>query len=417
MRTLRKVIIPILRIPLVMAPKTSSNLADRFKKARGQEKEEDTLARLNAMSLQQLQELPICFGKAKIGTPFHEVVHNDPSYCQWFLGLYGDSKDPKHVEFVHYLRLYIERMELENGESGNEEEKPKGTQGYPSKDLLKGAKSQGPLTSDPINLKLGGDRDGRAGGACDHAPSHGSNGTCPESDCAAAAALDCTEPISSSSSEPTNTVSGTEAQRDILRSFVEMYNIHSEGNHHGFGDACIASSVMGNFISKEMWGYIKEERYKIHQPSQCCELLEIYCSADSQLTKQCLREGSYAIRFGLSQGDLSLYENRCKLYDLIIKHRPSNIWMSPKRKAWNKWSQFNASRSPEAAIKIMQAREDDLVHLLLCSAIFELQTQRGPSFYFHLEQPAGSDMLYEEPLQIILDHTMIARCNMCVPGD
>eukprot|EP00434_Breviolum_minutum_P042887 symbB.v1.2.038193.t1/scaffold5827.1/size23306/2 len=129
-----------------MAPKMSSNLADRFKKVRGQEKEEDTLIRLNAMSLQQLQELPIRFGKAKYGTPFHEVVHNDPGYCQWFLGLYGDSKDPKHMEFVHYLRLYIERMELEHGESGNEEEKPKENQGYPSKDLLKGAKSQGPLT-------------------------------------------------------------------------------------------------------------------------------------------------------------------------------------------------------------------------------------------------------------------------------
>ena len=65
----------------------------------------------------------------------------------------------------------------------------------------------------------------------------------------------------------------------------------------------------------------------------------------------------------------------------------------------------------------MQAREDDLVHLLLCSAIFELQTERGPSFHFHLEQPVGSDMLYEEPLQIILDHTlMIARCDMCVAG-
>lgn len=129
-----------------MAPKMSSNLADRFKKVRGQEKEEDTLTRLNAMSLQQLQELPIRFGKAKVGTPFHEVVHNDPGYCQWFLGLYGDSKDPKHMEFVHYLRLYIERMELEQVESGNEEEKPKENQGYPSKDLLKGAKSQGPLT-------------------------------------------------------------------------------------------------------------------------------------------------------------------------------------------------------------------------------------------------------------------------------
>ena len=212
-------------------------------------------------------------------------------------------------------------------------------------------------------------------------------------------------------------MSGTEAQRDILRSFVEMYNIHSEGNHHGYGEACTASTKIENKIAKEMWGYIREKGYKIHQtPSQCCELIEIYCSADSQLTKQCLKGGSYALRFGLSQGDLSQYENRCKLYDLIIKHRPRNIWMSPKCKAWNKWSQFNASRSSETAMKIMQAREDDLVHLLLCAAIFELQTHRGPSYHFHLEQPVGSDMLYEEPLQAILDNALIARCDMCVAG-
>ena len=123
-----------------MAPKMSTNLADRFQKVRGQEKEEDTLARLNAMSMQQLQELPIRFGKAKIGTPFHEVVHNDPGYCQWFLGLYGDSKKPEHMEFVHYLRLYIERMELENTESATEEEKPSGVMEPSPKTTFKGTK-------------------------------------------------------------------------------------------------------------------------------------------------------------------------------------------------------------------------------------------------------------------------------------
>ena len=246
---------------------------------------------------------------------------------------------------------------------------------------------------------------------------HGSDGERSEPNCAATATLDCTEPISGVSGESNNTVSGTDAQRDILRSFVEMYNIHSEGNHHGFGDNCIASVNMTNHIAQEMWEYIQSKRYNIEQPpSRHCELIEVYCSAESQLTKQCIKGGSYAIRFGLSQGDLSHFENRCKLYDLIVKHRPRNIWMSPKCKAWNKWSQFNASRSTETALKIMQAREDDLVHLLLCAAIFELQTHRGPSYHFHLEQPVGSDMLYEEPLRVILDNALLARCDMCVAG-
>ena len=268
-----------------------------------------------------------------------------------------------------------------------------------------------------VSGKLARDRDGGAGGENDPATSHGSDGERSEPNCAATATLDCTEPISGVSGESNNTVSGTDAQRDILRSFVEMYNIHSEGNHHGFGDNCIASVNMTNHIAHEMWEYIQSKGYNIEQPpSRHCELIEVYCSAESQLTKQCIKGGSYAIRFGLSQGDLSHFENRCKLYDLIVKHRPRNIWMSPKCKAWNKWSQFNASRSTETALKIMQAREDDLVHLLLCAAIFELQTHRGPSYHFHLEQPVGSDMLYEEPLRVILDNALLARCDMCVAG-
>ena len=208
-------------------------------------------------------------------------------------------------------------------------------------------------------------------------------------------------------------MNGTDAQRSLLQSFVEMYNIHSEGNHHGFGDACYHSTYGENHIAKEMWKYIKEKGYQYHQiPSSRCELLE----SDSRLTKQCIREGKHAIRFGLKQGDLSQYDNRCKLYDIIIKYRPKHIWMSPKCKAWNKWAQFNACRSVETAQRVMQAREDDLVHLQLCAAIFELQISRGNNFHFHLEQPVGSDMLYEEPLQSILDHSLIARCDMCVAG-
>eukprot|EP00434_Breviolum_minutum_P032343 symbB.v1.2.028601.t2/scaffold3045.1/size120917/6 len=321
-------------VSIAMAPKMSTTLADRFKKVRDQEKEEDTLARLNAMSMQQLQELPIRFGQAKLGTPFHEVVHNDPGYCQWFLGLYGESKNPKHMEFVHYLRLYIERMELENAESANEEEKPSGTKEPP-----KGVKLAMPKNK-------------------------------------ATPSVASWQEIEMEEQE----------ERMILQHRMDQ---------------------MENVLSQ-----IVQQLQHLTVQNQS----QVYCSAESQLTKQCIKGGSYAIRFGLSQGDLSHFENRCKLYDLIVKHRPRNIWMSPKCKAWNKWSQFNASRSTETALKIMQAREDDLVHLLLCAAIFELQTHRGPSYHFHLEQPVGSDMLYEEPLRVILDNALLARCDMCVAG-
>ena len=275
------------------------------------------------------------------------------------------------------------------------------------------AEIQGQSCSFPC--KLGSDREGGGqGGACNPEQSHGSPGRSSEPNCATAAAPDCANTVEC---VPSNTVDGTDAQRSLLQSFVEMYNIHSEGNHHGFGESCYTSMYGENPIAKEMWEYIQRRGYKVEQqPSKNCELLEIYCSSESQLTKQCIREGKQSIRFGLNQGDLSQYDNRCKLYDVIIRHRPKHIWMAPKCKAWNKWAQFNASRSSETAQKVMQAREDDLVHLQLCAAIFELQTFRGNNFHFHLEQPVGSEMLYEEPLQKILDQTYLSRCDMCVAG-
>ena len=40
----------------------------------------------------------------------------------------------------------------------------------------------------------------------------------------------------------------------------------------------------------------------------------------------------------------------------------------------------------------------------------------GPRFHFHLEQPIGSDMLFQEPLQMIIDNTFRVRCDLCTAG-
>ena len=173
-----------------------------------------------------------------------------------------------------------------------------------------------------------------------------------------------------------------------------------------------------NWVADEMWEYFSKKGYnQTHlEKSSKCDLIEIYCSQDSQLTRQCIRENGKAFRFGLSQGDLNHYESRCKLYDLIFRTLPENIWMSPSCKAWNKWSQFNASRSSETARKVQQARIDDEVHLLLCAAVFEFQRNRRAACHFHLEQPVGSDMLYEDIIQEIWEMTHHSRCDMCVAG-
>ena len=74
------------------------------------------------------------------------------------------------------------------------------------------------------------------------------------------------------------------------------------------------------------------------------------------------------------------------------------------------------SKSPEAAQKVFTARAADQVHLLLCDALFQFQLWRSPQSHAHLEQPRGSQMIYQEELQVILDHAMIAQCDMCLAG-
>ena len=168
------------------------------------------------------------------------------------------------------------------------------------------------------------------------------------------------------------------------------------GKHHGFLDA-------------------NDKILMSQQPLIDC--LEVYCSDESQLTQQCRQQGLRAMRFTLKDGDLGTWEGRQKLYHVIFRYRPRNIWVSPRCKAWCKWNQFNASKSVAAAQKVMLAREGDEVHLQLCEAAFLHQHRMGTAFHFHLEQPVRSDMLYETPMQSIVECLKRIQCDLCNAGN
>lgn len=97
--------------------------------------------------------------------------------------------------------------------------------------------------------------------------------------------------------------------------------------------------LQSNWVAKEMWDYLaskpessrKDRRYKTH-------LLEIYCSQDSQLTHQATLLGLKARRFSLKDGDLSTQAGRFKLYDRLDQDLPLRAWLSPKCRAWCRWS-------------------------------------------------------------------------------
>ena len=174
-----------------------------------------------------------------------------------------------------------------------------------------------------------------------------------------------------------------------------------------------------NWVATEMWTYMKSQGVHEHSHkgrSIRSDLMEIYCSQDSQLTHSMNRANGDAERFGLKQGDLSTKEGRCRLYDRLLVKQPRHLWMSPRCRAWCRWSQFNMSKSPELAKRILQDRQNDCVHLLLCDALFQYQQWRNPECHAHLEQPDGSQMIYQEELQAVLNQVFRAKCDMCVAG-
>lgn len=166
----------------------------------------------------------------------------------------------------------------------------------------------------------------------------------------------------------------------------------------------IFSCGKDNWVAQEMWQYmasqgVKEGSTKGRNIKSL--LLEIYCSSNSQLVCQAQNQGFVADRHGLKQGDLRNHESRVRLYRTLLTLQPRHVWVSPRCKAWCKWSTFNMSKSPELARKVLEAREDDQVHLLLCDALYQFQVWRNSECHFHLEQPQGSEMIAQEELASI----------------
>lgn len=178
----------------------------------------------------------------------------------------------------------------------------------------------------------------------------------------------------------------------------------------------IFQSLSYNPIAKEMWQYFASKGVKPDSPllkTHRIDVLEVYCSNSSQLTQQARAQGLWAERHSVQDGDLSHQSGRFRLYERLLRLRPKHVWLAPRCRAWCRWNVLNMQKSPETAAKIIQDRRDDQIHLQLCDAIFEFQTLRHSSSHVHLEQPVGSEMLYQEEMERIMSQTWTARCDMC----
>lgn len=70
------------------------------------------------------------------------------------------------------------------------------------------------------------------------------------------------------------------------------------------------------------------------QAFQPCHLLEIYAGEHSPLTDAMLARGLNARRFSKSDGDLSTFAGRQKLWALIDELQPRHIYVAPECGPW-----------------------------------------------------------------------------------
>ena len=145
-----------------------------------------------------------------------------------------------------------------------------------------------------------------------------------------------------------------------------------------------------------------------------CDLIEVMCSENSELTIQVQQAGGRAVRFGLSQGDLQQKESRHKLFMLIAIHRPRNVWISPECRPWCLWSGYNMSKSEDLMEKILLDRLQSLWQISLGIVLLQHQVQNG--CHFHMEQPSGSQMWNIPGSQCIVQNTFRCCFDLCKVG-
>ena len=86
-------------------------LADRLRRLSVNESSTpEAINEIMAMSLEELQRLPVDFGKAHLGKTFKDML-KEPRYLTWFAETYRHSKKPSHVKFLRFIQLHVEKSE------------------------------------------------------------------------------------------------------------------------------------------------------------------------------------------------------------------------------------------------------------------------------------------------------------------
>ena len=66
------------------------------------------------MNMKQLEDSVIDFGQAQLGLKYQEVWERDQDWVTWFINKYEKSAKENHQRFLRFVKLKIERAELES---------------------------------------------------------------------------------------------------------------------------------------------------------------------------------------------------------------------------------------------------------------------------------------------------------------
>ena len=145
------------------------------------------------------------------------------------------------------------------------------------------------------------------------------------------------------------------------------------------------------------------------------DILEVFCSSDSQITHQCQQLGFRGKRFDISRGNLHTSHGRRLLFEDLLLEQPRHVWFSPTCGPWSGWSHLNGNKSLSAWDKLHASRMDHLIQIAL--GVVLLRHQRFHHRHFHWEQPRSS-MMFKLPYLMEIHHYMImADFEMCQAGD
>lgn len=131
----------------------AKELSQRFSNMEKALKSLNQKEELDTMTLEQLREKTIQFGKTKVGQTYDNVVKTDPGYCTWFLGSYGESTKASHQEFTRFLKLHTEFMEealnlpSASGTLGTTAKSRAAPKAGYTKDMEKRGRSSSPISS------------------------------------------------------------------------------------------------------------------------------------------------------------------------------------------------------------------------------------------------------------------------------